>query len=290
MRQARARPAEASRLKVAVLGLGLIGGSIGLAARGGGAHVVGFDPDQRTRERALAAAAVDEAVSQPEQALAGAQIAVAATPVGALAQSVRLALRAASADCAITDVGSTKRALLADLAGEPGVERFIGGHPLAGSHLGGIEHARADLFQGAPWCLMPSAQVQLADRLRAMVQGFGAQPVEIDAESHDRLMARISHLPHVLANVLVAGVADCAERERALAASGPSFRDATRVAGASSAIWTDIYLSNADMLIEAIDEAIGELRQVRQSLGERDGAALRAWNDLAQSRRRALLP
>ncbi|HEV7942753.1 MAG TPA: prephenate dehydrogenase/arogenate dehydrogenase family protein [Solirubrobacteraceae bacterium] len=277
-------------MKVAVLGLGLIGGSIGLAARAGGARVVGFDPDPRTREQALAAGAVDEAVQQPEQALASANVVFAAAPVGALAQTVSLALREAPSDCVISDVGSTKRALLAELREQPGVERFIGGHPLAGSHLGGIEHARADLFQGSSWCLMPSAQTRLGDRLRALIAGFGATPVEMDAQTHDRLMARISHLPHVLANVLVAGVADCGERERALAGTGPSFRDATRVAGVSSAIWTDIYLSNADMLIEAIDEAIGELTQVRTRLSHHDAAALDAWSDLARARRRSLLP
>lgn len=277
-------------MKVAVLGLGLIGGSIGLAARAGGARVVGFDPDPRTRERALAAGAVDETAQQPERALADAEIVFAAAPIGALAQTVSLALRTAPQDCVISDVGSTKRALLGALDGQPGFERFIGGHPLAGSHLGGIEHARADLFQGASWCLMPSAQARLADRLRALIAGFGATPVEMDAQAHDRLMAHISHLPHVLANVLVAGVADCGQRERAIAATGPSFRDATRVAGASSAIWTDIYLSNADMLIEAIDRAIDELAQVRERLREHDAASLGAWSELARARRDSLLP
>jgi prephenate dehydrogenase len=277
-------------LKVAVLGLGLIGGSIGLAAQAGGARVVGFDPDPQTCEQALAAGAVQEAVQQPERALAGAEVVFAAAPLGALAQMVSLALREAPCDCVISDVGSTKRALLAELREQPGLERFIGGHPLAGSHLGGIEHARADLFQGASWCLMPSSQTRLADRLRSLIEGFGATPAEMDAQTHDRLMARISHLPHVLANVLVAGVAGWEQHERGLAANGPSFRDATRVAGASSAIWTDIYLSNADMLIEAIDEAIDELEQVRKRLGEHDAAALRAWSDLARARRQSLLP
>jgi prephenate dehydrogenase len=277
-------------LKIAVLGLGLIGGSVGLAARAGGAHVVGFDPDPRTREQALSLGAVDEAAEQPESALKDAQVAIAATPIGALAQIVNLALRTAPADCVISDVGSTKRVLLAELGEQPGLERFIGGHPLAGSHMGGIEHARADLFQGSSWCLMPSAQTRLADRLRTLVEGFGATPVEIDAQTHDRLMARISHLPHVLANVLVAGVADCGQRERALAATGPSFRDATRVAGASSAIWTDIYLSNADMLIEAIDGAVEQLARVRELLSERNAAALGAWSELARTRRQSLLP
>lgn len=289
MRRSGARPAKASRLNVAVLGLGLIGGSVALAARASGASVVGFDPDPRTRAKALQAGAVQRAVEQPEQALVDAQVAVAAAPIGALAQMVRLALRLAPADCVVTDVGSTKRSLLAQLEGEPGLERFIGGHPLAGSELGGIEQARADLFQGASWCLMPSSQPALARRLRELLQAFGARPVEMDAQTHDLVMARVSHLPHVLANVLVAQTAGFGERERALAGGGPSFRDATRVAGASSSIWTDIYLSNADMLIGAIDEAMADLRQVAQMLRDRDAEALRAWNDRSRARRQALL-
>lgn len=276
-------------MNVAVLGLGLIGGSVALAARASGASVVGFDPDPRTRAKALQAGAVQRAVEQPEQALVDAQVAVAAAPIGALAQTVRLALRLAPADCVVTDVGSTKRSLLAQLEGEPGLERFIGGHPLAGSELGGIEQARADLFQGASWCLMPSSQPALARRLRELLQAFGARPVEMDAQTHDLVMARVSHLPHVLANVLVAQTAGFGERERALAGGGPSFRDATRVAGASSSIWTDIYLSNADMLIGAIDEAMADLRQVAQMLRDRDAEALRAWNDRSRARRQALL-
>lgn len=276
-------------MNVAVLGLGLIGGSVALAARGAEARVVGFDPDPATRAKALAVGALDEAVEDPRRALASADVVVAAAPIAALAQSVRIALREAPAGALITDVGSTKRALMQELAAEPGVQRFIGGHPLAGSEQNGIEHARADLFHGAAWCLMPSPASERVARLRKLVESFGARPVEIDPEPHDRLMARISHLPHVVANVLVAGAAGLQAPERALAATGPSFRDATRVAGASSAIWTDIYLSNADMLIAAIDEAIGELTQVRKTLIEGDATALAAWSDLARDRRRSLL-
>jgi prephenate dehydrogenase len=276
-------------LNVAVLGLGLIGGSVALGARAANARVVGFDPDPATRAKALADGALDEAAEDPRRALDGAEVVVCAAPIGALAQSLRIALREAPAGCLVTDVGSTKRALLQELAPEPGVERFIGGHPLAGSEQSGIEHARADLFQGSAWCLMPTPAAELMVRLHKLVEGFGARPVEIDPQAHDRLMARISHLPHVLANVLVAGAAGLQTPERALAASGPSFRDATRVAGASSAIWTDIYLSNADMLAAAIDEAIGELTEVRKTLSEGDAAALSAWSDLARDRRRSLL-
>lgn len=290
MHRERTHPAEASVLNVAVLGLGLIGGSVGLAARASGTQVVGFDPDAGVLARAVERGAIDRAADEPAEAVMEAEVVVAAAPIGALAQTVKAALRHAPPECAITDVGSTKRALLAELGSEPGTRRFLGGHPLAGSELGGIEHARADLFQGAFWCLMPTPEQAIAQRIGALVEGFGAKPVVIDPETHDQLMARISHLPHVLANVLVSGVAGMGTAERALAAGGPSFRDATRVAGASSTIWTDIYLSNADLLAAAIDEAMAELELVRDALGAADASALTAWNERAKARRQSLLP
>src|SRR5262249_28732236 len=153
-------------------------------------------------------------------------------------------------DCVVSDVGSTKR-MLADAGAD---ERFVGGHPLAGSEAAGVENAREDLFDGATWYLTPakgSTAGVLYQRLYALLRRFGAQPAAIDADTHDRLMAVVSHIPHVLANVLVdqaAGFLD-GEQSRRLPAVGPSFRDLTRVAGANSAIWTDIYMSNRDALI-----------------------------------------
>lgn len=278
-------------MNVAVLGLGLIGGSVGLAARASGCRVIGFDPDPATRSSALEAGAIDEIASAPEQAVGDAEVVIVAAPVGALAQTVRLALRHAPADCVISDVGSTKRSLLRALEAEPGVERFVGGHPIAGSEQAGIEHARADLFEGALWCLMPPrAGSELVGRLYRLIGGFGATVMGIEPEPHDLLMARISHLPHVLANALVAQTTSFGFRERMLARSGPSFRDATRVAGANSAIWTDIYLSNADMLITVIDEAMGELQAVSRMLSDGDAEALTKWNEDVRDQRARLLP
>lgn len=287
-------------MNVAILGLGLIGGSVGLALRSRDGdppvRVIGFDPDRDALAAGLAAGAIDESAASAEQAVAEAEVVFVATPVRALAQTVRLALACSPARCVVTDVGSTKRSLMADLEGDEELRRFIGGHPLAGSEEGGLQRARSDLFVGAPWCLVrphapgsaESGAVEAGQRLGPLIERLGAQVVEIDADSHDRLMAQISHLPHVLANVLVAGTEGFDERERALAAAGPSFRDATRVAGASSAIWTDIYLSNADMVASAVEEAIASLQQVRDALRRGDARALRRWNEQARERKRAL--
>ena len=280
-------------MRIAVLGVGLIGGSIGLAARErAGAEVCGYDPDPEVRARALELGAIDAAAEELADAVKGAQAVFAAAPVGALPRVVAGALAAAGPDCVVSDVGSTKR-LLAQASAD---ERFVGGHPLAGAETEGVEHARADLFEGATWYLTPargSTAGVLYERLHALLRGFGASPVAIGAETHDRLMACVSHLPHVLANLLAAQAAGTlespAEDAERLPAVGPSFRDAIRVAGANSAIWTDIYLSNADALGAAIDELEGRLGAVREMLRAGDAAGVRAWIEGARADRDALL-
>jgi prephenate dehydrogenase len=274
-----------------VLGVGLIGGSIGLAARArAGAEVCGYDPDADVRARALELGAIDTAAEDVPAAVAGAEVVFVAAPVSSLAQVVAEALASAGGDCVVSDVGSTKR-VVADAGAD---ERFIGGHPLAGAETAGVEHARAELFDGATWYLTPaggSTAGVLYERLYRLLLTFGARPTAIDAETHDRLMACVSHLPHVLANLLVAQAAGMLGREGSgrLPAVGPSFRDATRVAGANSAIWTDIYLSNRDALIAGIDEFAERLGEVRGRLAAGESAPVTDWNDRARADRDALL-
>ncbi|HTD09411.1 MAG TPA: prephenate dehydrogenase/arogenate dehydrogenase family protein [Solirubrobacteraceae bacterium] len=278
------------RLKVAVLGVGLIGGSIGLAARvRADAEVCGYDPDERVRARALELGAIDSQAAEIADAVLGADVVFAAAPIGVLGEIVRLALDNAAADCVVTDVGSTKR-FIADVAAD---ERFVGGHPLAGAETAGVEHARVDLFDGATWYLTPakgSTAGVLYERLHRLLGRFGARPTAIDADTHDRLMVCVSHLPHVLANLLVgqaSGLLD--EGSQSLPAVGPSFRDATRVAGANSAIWTDIYMSNRDALVTGIDELTARLAEIRAALAVGDAPAVTAWNDRARAEHTALL-
>jgi prephenate dehydrogenase len=278
-------------VKVAVLGVGLIGGSIGMAARRrADAEVHGYDPDPRVLEAALELGAIDTQTADAASAVEGADVVFVAGPVGVLEEMVRLALDNASANCVVSDVGSTKRAL-ADAGAD---ERFIGGHPLAGAETAGVEHAREDLFDGATWYLTPargSTAGVLYERLHRLLTSFGARPTAIDPETHDRLMACVSHMPHVLANLLVAQARNLLSGERSprLPAVGPSFRDATRVAGANSAIWTDIYISNSDAIIAGIDELAARLDQVRTALKDGDAQSVTAWNERARSDREALL-
>lgn len=276
-------------MRAAIIGVGLIGGSIGLAARERlAADVTGWDPSREALDAACRLGALDRAAATLEEAVADAEVVFVAAPVRALPRLVAAALAAAPADCVVTDVGSTKRSVVA-CTGDP---RFVGGHPLAGAETAGVEHARADLFHEAVWYLTPTEQAtgELFERLHRVVRGLGARPTAIDAATHDTMLAAVSHLPHVVANVLVAQAAGALGEETGqLPATGPSFRDATRVAGANSAIWTDIYLSNRDALIERIDDAIERLVAVKGALADGDADAVTAWNDAAADDRRRLL-
>jgi prephenate dehydrogenase len=277
-------------VRIAVLGVGLIGGSIGMAARERlrGAEVVGFGRSPERLERARELGAVDRVAASIGEALEGADACFACGPVGVLPEQVGAALAAAGPDCLVSDVGSTKRALVESV----GDERFVGGHPIAGAETSGVEHARADLFQGATWYLTPSQRSSglLFERLHRLVVAFGARPIAIDAETHDRLLATVSHLPHVLANVLVSQAARAlAEEDEPLPRVGPSFRDATRVAGASSAVWTDIYLANREAIAAEIEETAARLGEIAGALRRGDEASVTSWNERARADRRRLL-
>jgi prephenate dehydrogenase len=198
---------------------------------------------------------------------------------------VRAALDASGEDTLVTDVGSTKQ----DLVSRTPDPRFVGGHPIAGAETAGVEHARADLFQNAVWYLTPHEQSGglLYERLHRFVVELGARPVAVDAETHDRLVAVFSHLPHVLANVLASqAAARLSEHGEALRQVGPSFRDMTRVAGANTAIWSDIYRSNRAAIIEEIRGVRRELDDVERRL---EAGEVEDWNDRAREDRRALL-
>jgi len=274
-------------MRIAVLGVGLIGGSIGLAAHEHveGAEVMGFGRNPDRLRTALELGAIDSAADSIAAAVDGADLCFACAPVGALPELVRAALDAAGPDCVVTDVGSTKQGLLTGIDDE----RFVGGHPIAGAETAGMEHARADMFQGAVWYLtpLPHSGGLLYERLHRFVVDVGAQPVAVDPATHDRLVAVFSHLPHVLANVLASQAAGrLADHGEALRHVGPSFRDMTRVAGANTEIWTDIYRANRSAIAEEISAFRRELERVEELLAEGDVAA---WNEQAREDRRALL-
>ncbi|MDX6610373.1 MAG: prephenate dehydrogenase [Solirubrobacterales bacterium] len=278
-------------MRIAVLGVGLIGGSIGLAARRRlDAEVVGFDPDPATLSKAMEAGVIARGAATVAEACAGAEVIFCAAPVAGLAELAEATLTACGPDTVVTDVGSTKRDIVAALGAD---ERFIGGHPLAGAETSGVENARDDLFEGARWYLTPksaSSSGLLYDRLQRTVAGLGARVQAIDPEAHDRLMATISHLPHVVANVLVGqAVAELTRDSERMPEVGPSFRDTTRVAGANPAIWGDIFASNSEAVAEAVDAVAKRLREAAELIREGERDAVAEWHTGAAADRRRLL-
>jgi prephenate dehydrogenase len=277
-------------MRIAVLGVGLIGGSIGLAARARlDAEVAGFDPDGELLNRAAELGAIDSARDSVAAAVEGAELVFCAAPVMALPGVAAEALQAAGDDTAVTDVGSVKRDVIAALGSD---SRFVGGHPLAGAETSGVEGARADLFEGARWYLTPTSNTGgvLYDRVQRAIADIGARPQAIEAETHDRLMATVSHLPHVLANVLVTQAASAlTEESEHLPEVGPSFRDATRVAGANPAIWGDIFAGNREAVAAEIDAAVARLGEAAELIRSGEPDAVTAWHAEAGSRRRELI-
>ncbi len=277
-------------MRLALVGTGLIGASVGLAARAAGtAHVRGFDPDAAALAVALERGALDETAPTMEDAVRDADLALVAAPIGELPRTVEAVLAAAPESCTVTDVGSTKAAVCAAAGAS---DRFVGGHPICGAEARGPEHAKAEIFRGATWFLTPVASTS-AESYR-LVHGFaaslGAVPVAVDPDAHDRLVALTSHLPHVLANLLVnqAG-GNRIEGHEPLAAAGGSLRDMTRVAGANPRIWIDIFLENAQPILEALGEHRRRIEQVETALAQGDAGFLARWIGEAASNRRRML-
>jgi prephenate dehydrogenase len=277
-------------MRVAVLGVGLIGGSIGMSARRRlDATVTGFDSDRGTLDRALELDVIEQAASSVAEACEGADLVFCAAPISTLPGLAREALAACGDECVVSDVGSTKREIVGELGGD---QRFIGGHPLAGAETSGVENARAELLEGARWYLTPTAHTggMLYDRLQRHLAELGARPQAIEADAHDRLMATVSHLPHVLANVLASQAAsELSGGSERLPEAGPSLRDTTRVAGANPRVWGDIFASNRASLAAAIEATVKRLEAASDLIAEGDRDAVAAWHEEAAADRRALL-
>jgi prephenate dehydrogenase len=276
-------------MRLAVVGTGLIGASVGLAARRTGvAEVTGWDEDGATLEVASERGAV-EAASSLEEALRDADVALVAVPVASLSGVVHDVLEAAPDDCTVTDVGSTKTSVCAAAGTDP---RFVGGHPICGAEARGPGRASADLFEGATWFLTPVAETDPGRHrlVHGFVSALGATPVAVDPDAHDRLVALTSHLPHALANLLVnqAG-ATRVEGHEPLAAAGGSLRDMTRVAGANPRIWVDIFVENAAPLRESLAEHRRRIEQLEAALDAEDAGFLARWIGEAAGNRRRML-
>jgi prephenate dehydrogenase len=274
-------------VRVAVVGTGLIGASIGLAARATGHEVAGWDADPGALGVARERGAVEPAGSM-EEAVRDADLAVVATPVATLPGQVEAAL-AAGGSATVTDVGSTKGAVCTAASDR---RRFVGGHPVAGSEARGPANANGDLFRGATWFLTPTAETE-PERYRALhgfVASLGATPIAVDPHAHDRLVALTSHLPHALANLLLNHAGSVrVDGHEPLSAAGGSLRDMTRVGGANPRIWVDIFTDNAEELRAALAEHRRRVEELERALETRDAGFLARWIGEAAGNRRRLL-
>jgi prephenate dehydrogenase len=260
-----------------VVGLGLIGGSIALALRDLGFVVGGADHDESQVDRAL-----DSGIIDHRGLPADAELTVVATPVDAIPAGVRRALLETAGW--VTDTGSVK----GPIAEEASHERFVPSHPMAGSEQAGLEGARADLFRGAAWVITPTeitSDVAFAG-MHELVVKLGADPVTLDPRSHDRMVATVSHVPHLTAATLM-NVANRRSDEHLamlrLAAGG--FRDMTRIAAGSPDIWPPICLQNGEAIIEALDEVIGSLTSLKSAVAGGDVEAIRSELTTARAAR-----
>lgn len=278
---------------VAVIGMGLMGGSVGLAClrSRAAARVVGYDSDPQSTRQALAVGAITEAAFTLPFSVKEADLVIIAVPVGAIPEVFKEIAPYLKPGCIVTDVGSTKAGILEQIAGykPPSVE-FIGGHPVAGSENHGIAGASADLFEGALWIITPGeTATQAEDRLVYFLEQLGAKVVKLDALRHDEALALTSHLPQLLSSTLMAFAADAATSGDGLpllAAGG--FRDMTRIAASSPEVWVDIVKENQTALLALLNRFRATLDSLATVLENRDWQALSKQLSQAREVRRAL--
>ena len=275
--------------RVAVLGMGLLGGSVGLAVNRVLPKVqrVGYSHREVTRQKALAADTVDECYATAAEAVRGAQLVVLASPIGTFEELMVDMAEGLEAGAVVTDVGSTK--VLPVRWGRkylPSKVEFLGSHPMAGSEQRGVEFARADLFDGAHCILTPvkNTKEKTVKFLRDFWQALGMIVCQMPPGQHDRVLGRISHLPHVLAGALV----NCSTLDEMMLC-GKGFLDTTRIASGPPSVWKDILVTNASSTEVAIERMITELRRIQGALQEGDEEKINKWLSKAQSRRNELV-
>jgi prephenate dehydrogenase len=280
--------------RLTVAGVGLVGGSLAAAARAAGlvGEVVGFGRSEENLRVALERGLVDRVTQDAAVAAAGADAIVLAVPVGTCGPLAARFAGLARPGTLLTDVGSVKASLVAALETAWGaVGPVVGAHPIAGSEASGAGAARADLFRGRRCILTPTPTTDVAAlaRVRSLWEGVGAVVEEMPAAVHDELLARISHLPHLVAYALVASVGGARVGARdALVYAGTGFRDTTRVAGSPAEVWRDIALANAPALGVALGEFRAALARLEALVAAGDRAGLEAALAAARILRRQL--
>lgn len=260
--------------RITIIGLGLIGGSLGLAlkkAKAGRVEVVGFSRSPETIAKAKEIGAIDRSAATLASAVAGADIVVIATPVMTTKNVLASMAEHLSLDCVVTDVGSTKVKVM-EWAGRylPLGVSFVGGHPMAGREIFGIAAAEAKLFRGCIYCLTPApnATKKAVKRIKELAESVGARPLFIDAEVHDALVAGVSHLPMVLSAAFVTATTRSKSWSRMSKLAAGGYRDFSRLASGSPEMNRDICLTNREHIVDWIDRYIEVLKKYRNLLAE----------------------
>jgi prephenate dehydrogenase len=278
--------------RIAVVGTGLVGTSVALAAHRAGDEVIGWDLDPAVLDAAAAKGGLVPAPSL-DAAVAGADLVVVATPIGAVPASVGAAL-AATSDAIVTDAASVKTRVIADVRSSVPAERlarFVPGHPMGGSERSGPEHATASVVDGIIWVLAPAPETDAGatDAVRAWIERLGARPIVMEPQRHDRLVAVVSHLPQVASTTLMGTAADreTGEQDALLLAAG-GFRDLTRLAASQSALWSEILIANREQVAAAIDLFVERLEALRARIAGGDAEGVEATFDAAKRARLGL--
>lgn len=268
--------------RIAIIGLGLIGGSFARALRNAGAvaHISGYDPDPGRREDAQRLCVIDRVSDSPAAAVRDADVVVLAVPVLHTADALVECLPACRLNAIVTDVGSTKQSVLDDVARVCGrlPPWFVAAHPIAGTEKSGVANSLADLFRKHRVILTPHEGQDPAARalITRLWEAAGARVVEMDARQHDAIFAATSHLPHVLAYSYVDMLARMDQKHEIFPNAGGGFRDFTRIASSSPEMWHDIIRANAGPVAELLDRQLAELQQIRALLRDQRWDELKA--------------
>ncbi|MBK6981093.1 MAG: prephenate dehydrogenase/arogenate dehydrogenase family protein [Betaproteobacteria bacterium] len=282
------------RLKsIAVVGVGLIGGSFALAMRRAGAvaRIVGADRDTQALERAAALGVIDTAAGSPAEAASGADLVFVAVPVRAIGAVLHDVARGLGPDAVVTDAGSTKADVVRTAVEElrDRMPSFVPGHPIAGREASGVEAAVPELFRGARVVLTPEPTTlpEATALVRACWEACGARVTAMPAPAHDRVFAAVSHLPHLLAFALVSEIASRADATEMFGFAAGGFRDFTRIAASSPEMWRDVALANREAVLAELDRYAARVAVFRELVEKGDGPGLQRLMTEARNARRA---
>ncbi|GAA0270847.1 prephenate/arogenate dehydrogenase family protein [Alteraurantiacibacter aestuarii] len=280
---------------VAIIGLGLLGGSIGLAVRAElpGTKTTGYDADPDVRARARERGLADTVLDDPAEAVRGADLVILCVPVGAMGEAARAIEPGLSADTVISDVGSSKRSITDALVAALPNHQIIPAHPVAGTENSGPDAGFATLFHQR-WCIVTPPAGADAEKVASLVdfwESLGALVETMDAEHHDLVLAVTSHIPHLIAYTIVGTASDLEDvtRSEVIKYSAGGFRDFTRIAASDPTMWRDVFLNNKDAVLEMLDRFLTDLALMREAIRAGDGEMMHDTFSRTRAIRRSIV-